>query len=193
MKYQLTHAYSRSAQFYGVETNLSLEQFQQACAYIQLVRDKLPSFSSSDDYLVECETLFLLQMFYGFMPLYENSEVDAIVDVHHNWECYVIGGSLASINQYAICNASIIMLEFLRYKLQAKLNNYSNEKIKVDLARLDSLLSGHFLKKEWELRDVYGNDLTGIQFLRSDKVELISKEHEIEPRTRGYLIPEISL
>ncbi|HHR6442618.1 TPA: hypothetical protein ACS777_003387, partial [Providencia alcalifaciens] len=82
---------------------------------------------------------------------------------------------LASINQYAICNASIIMLEFLRYKLQAKLNNYSNEKIKVDLARLDSLLSGHFLKKEWELRDVYGNDLTGIQFLRSDKVELISK------------------
>ncbi|WP_272522446.1 hypothetical protein [Providencia sp. PROV202] len=189
MKYQLTHAYSRSAQFYGVETNLSLEQFQQACAYIQLIRDKLPSFSSSDDCLVECEILFLLQMFYGVMPLYENSELDAIVDVHHNWECYVIGGNLALINQYAICNASIIMLEFLRYKLQTKLNIDSNEKAKVDLARLDALLSGHFLKKEWELRDVYGNDLTGIQFLRSDKVELISKESEIEPKTRGYSIP----
>ncbi|UBX47722.1 hypothetical protein LDO51_10990 [Providencia alcalifaciens] len=176
MRYQLTYAYSQSAQFYGVETNLSLEQFQQACAYIQLIRDKLPSFSSSDDCLVECETLFLLQMFYGFTPLYENREIDAIVDVHHNWECYVIGGNLASINQYAICNASIIMLEFLRYKLQAKLNTYTNESVKVDLARLDYLLSGHFLKREWALRDVYGNDLTGMQFLRSDKVELISKE-----------------
>ncbi|ENN8378709.1 hypothetical protein ACAX46_004175 [Providencia rettgeri] len=176
MIYQLTHTYSLlKKDFYGMETNLSLIEFQYPCAYLQLIRDKLPSLSSIDDCIGENEAAVLLPQFYGFKPFYEPIQIDGILDFHHNWECYVIEGDIDKINQYAIPNATAKVVEYFCVEIEKWLIKHPQDtNAKKDLERFKKLLSGESVKEEWNWQNIKNESLTGFKLINSKTPELIS-------------------
>lgn len=178
--YQLTHEYSRmKSNYYAVRMELCSRDFNYACAYIQLIRDALPSLPVIDDCIGEVEAFTLLQTFYGAVSA-NNEECgpDDIVDLHENWNSYVCPHDLKKINAFAVPNASYKMLEYLIADAQENLaSSTGNERFQVEIERLKSLLTGAKVQKEWGWQDIYGQSLTGFCIHQGEAPELLIKQH----------------
>lgn len=184
--YQLKHTYSRLKHSLYIQSEMPLEAFQHACAYIQLIRDKFPCLPLLDDCIGEYEAQTLLQKYYGAIPIdlselmhldslfWEPNPVDAVVDLHDNWNIYVCCGDLDKINEYAIPDASFLMLEYLLDEARKCSTEFPQYDYSVDLARFESLLSGAVVLDEWKWQDSNGKYLTGFSVKKTQSPELLT-------------------
>lgn len=76
---QLSHYYSklRGIRFYAIRTNMSLEDVNLACGYLQLLRDQLPIFQTVEDDLGEVEGVELFCCLYGCEPIINDLRTSA--------------------------------------------------------------------------------------------------------------------
>lgn len=175
--YKLTHKFTTlSHQFYAVETPLNLEEMNYACVYLQLVRYTLPvSLDCCDDDIGESDGAPLLNQFYQMKPIYEPCPFDAEIDFYDNWNEYAARTlDLDRINQYAVIDADIRMLEFILAESTHNPNDapFSGIESKVIL---EQLMSGAPILPEWDLRDITGKLITK-PFNETNQLFLISQD-----------------
>ncbi|WGM03513.1 hypothetical protein [Arsenophonus nasoniae] len=173
MIYQLTSVNSNSNNFYGVEADLTLEDFQHACAYVQIVRDGLPVLSSClDDCVGDWDGVILLNRFYGFKPIYKMIKPDEIIDFYDNWHEYVLKNDVNKINQFAVINASRKIVEFFCEKIEKTIQDFPH--FEIELKRLRLLLNGECVEETWNWQRIDAKYLTGFKLWDSTEPELIT-------------------
>lgn len=156
--YKLTHKYTTLCdKYFAVETPFNLEEMNYACVYLQLVRYTLPvSLDCCDDDIGESDGVPLLSQFYNMKPIYEPCPFDAEIDFYDNWNEYAARTlDLERINQYAVIDADIKMLEFIlaeskRHPFEVPFSGLESKII------LEQLISGAPIMPEWDLRDITG-------------------------------------
>ncbi len=165
---QLTHYYSifRGRRFYGVRTDMSVEDLNLACAYLQLVRDQLPGFLETvEDELGEVETVPILCSLYGCEPLinrHANTTADSLIDLFDNWNDYAMKASKRSaINKLARSGAKLAILEEMLLNAKSNVSDQPKPKQIEIIDQLEALKSGNLVTIEWGLKTLDGEPYLG--------------------------------
>lgn len=182
---QFTHRYSRvdllPYQFYGIKTALPIEKVETLCMYIQLVRAKLPlGIYSADDIGVD-DGLELMKIFYKdqypFEAIRSNEEnltSDFKIDFFDNWND-MRNTSLIHINSVAIPNASIKLFKYFEAFLKTETSPSQYPYYKGQLEKVQKVLTGGVIPKEWNWTNIFGNAVFGICYLPNTKPELVTR------------------
>lgn len=177
---QITHYYSmlRGRRFYGVRTDMSLEDLNLACAYLQLVRDQLPGFLETvEDGLGEVETVPLLCALYGcesVIKRHANTTADSLIDLYDNWNEYAIKASKKSaINKLARSGAKLAILEEMILNAKSNVSHQPKPKQIEIINQLEAITSGSLVTIEWGLRTLGGEPYLGriIRSAQPDKID----------------------
>ncbi|REC93307.1 hypothetical protein [Kushneria indalinina] len=164
---KLTHHYSLlKDEFYGVRTSLIPEDLMLACAYVQLLRDELPDFTSVDDCIGESEGMALLSALYGAEELRKAPPEGAAeeIDFHENWETVA---SLLHVRDYQGAFSRVVRpgarLAVIDVMLRCARKNApkgcsENDR---DVEILEHIQSGGDVPAEWGLRTITGAAYTG--------------------------------
>lgn len=165
---QITHYYSifRGRRFYGVRTDMSIEQVNLACAYLQLVRYQLPSFLETvEDGLGEVETVPLLCSLYGCEPLINrqvNTTADCLIDLFDNWNEYAIKASKrAEISKLARPGAKLAILEEMILNAKSNVSHQPKPKQIEIIDRLTAIKSDSLVTLDWGLKTLGGEPYLG--------------------------------
>ncbi len=91
---RITCCGSKLSEFFAVKTGYFLEELNQICAYLQLVRYDLPLFATVDDVLQENDVVNLLDEIYDCQKIVSDEPLscDGEIDLYYNWE--VFGGTI---------------------------------------------------------------------------------------------------
>jgi len=175
--YKLKHFYSRVNKHYAVRSEMDYRAFNFACAYIQLIREELPSLPFIDDVIGEEETHYFMQKYYQASSVDENVSVDYIIDLHENWEVVASRCTLNMVNAFAASNARYTMLKYLCET--AKQNILKCEKLDQikyanDFKRLERMLAGEAVKEAWQWENLSGKKLTGLQITESETPDYLA-------------------
>ncbi|KSG31848.1 hypothetical protein AO946_08965 [Pseudomonas aeruginosa] len=84
---QIQHSYLQKSAC-NVNTHLSFEDLQIACAYLQVLRDQLPCFSTVSDVLTPEQAVKLLTKLYGGAPPSKGRA--RTIDLYDNWDEYAL-------------------------------------------------------------------------------------------------------
>lgn len=165
---QLTHRYSRSRgrRFYGVRTNMSLEDLNLACAYLQLVRDQLPGcLETVEDVLTEVEAVQLLCSLYGCKSMINcqaTTAADSVIDLYDNWNEYAMEDSKRSaISKLARPGAKLAILAEMILNAKSNVSHQPKPKQIEIIDRLEAINSGSLVTVDWGLKTLGGEPYLG--------------------------------
>ncbi|EEE2004206.1 hypothetical protein CI266_004616, partial [Salmonella enterica subsp. enterica serovar Kotte] len=128
--YQLKHHYSRLQKFCAVRTDMTIDEINVACAYIQLIRYQLPVTEGPEDCIGEEAGMTLLNRLFSAEPVTDECDIDDEVDLYWNWEEYC-GGRLDAdeINQhYAQAGAYKAVLEIMIAEAQESIERVESNR-----------------------------------------------------------------
>lgn len=176
---QLTHYYSifRGRRFYGVRTDMSVEEVNLACAYLQLVRDQLPGcLETVEDGLGEVEAVPLLCSLYGCEPLINlqaTTTADSVIDLFDNWNDYAIeAGKRSAINKLARTGTKLAILEEMILNAKSNVSYQPKPKQIEIINQLEAIKSGSLVTMEWGMKTLGGEPYLG-KIVRSDQPDPI--------------------
>lgn len=176
---QLTHYYSRlrGSWFYAVRTDISLEDLNLACAYLQLLRYQLPSFLETvEDDLGEVEAVPLLSQLYRCESLISRraiTTVDGVIDLYDNWNEYVVPASKrTAIGKLARPGAKLAILEEMLKNAKRNMTQHPTPKQAEIIKQLEAIKSGSLVSVEWGLKTLNGNPYVG-RIVLSDQPDLL--------------------
>lgn len=176
---QLTHYYSklRGRRFYAVRTDMSVEEVNLACAYLQLVRDQLPGFLETvEDVLTEGEAVRLLCSLYGcesIINCYANTNADSLIDLFDNWNDYAIEASKRSeISKLARPGTKLAILEEMILNAKSNVSHQPKPKQIEIINQLEAIKSGSLVTAEWGIKKLGGEPYLGkiIRIAQSDPI-----------------------
>lgn len=193
---QLSHYYSklRGVRFYAIRTNMSLEDVNLACGYLQLLRDQLPIFQTVEDDLGEVEGVELLSSLYGCEPIIINLRpsakisqalvrrysrdtittrkrvrVDGVIDFYENWNDYAVhDDKRIRMNEFAQIGAKIAILNLMLKDARRNSTNASATKGTNIVERIEAIRGGALVTAEWRLKTLTGGPYVGTIFLGSE-------------------------
>lgn len=166
----------------GVKTFLNEQALKYACAYVQHIRNRLPVLNSMEFIIHPAFCVTLLNKFYGMEPVALKGGCPEI-DLYTNWKQYCLHQPFLchEINEYAVCNASVLMLGIMRDKAITRYQRlkeiypaHISAMIK-DIEHLEAAVSGCGVASEWRWYTPTGENLTGRQFLFSEQPEIITQ------------------
>lgn len=174
--FQLTHYYSMLRGFYGVCTQMSLEDLNLACAYLQLLHYQLPDFETVEDDLGEVEAVALLSQLYGCKPLNSRrviTTVDGVIDLYDNWIDYVLSDSKrTAISKLARPGAKLAILKEMLKNVLRNIRQHPTLKEVKTMKQLEAIISGNLVSLEWGLKTLSGNPYVG-RIVLSDQPDML--------------------
>ncbi|EOA8011298.1 TPA: hypothetical protein ACJI8J_004392 [Kluyvera georgiana] len=194
-KIRITHRYDiNKDMFYGVETNQPYEKVVQRLAYLQLIHSTLPDFPYMANCLEQADAVELYCRIFGGIPLNTNQHYTAEIDLYRNWEIdtrelvndincqnsIAISGCVEKIFKYIVENSvQIYQLTKEAYKLGQGMTNNEKEEMALlliymdwQLQRMDRVLMGENIQKEWDWRDFEGRLISDISYSPTEQPDL---------------------
>lgn len=183
---RITHRYTTLTKFNGVRTAISLEELNSACAYLQLIYDTLPNFSTVEDVLIEDDCVRLLEKFYQCEAIlsslqiptdFDEDEDDSEIDLYYNWEYYRCSRAILN-KKFARPGVKLAICEImLRQAIKAVERNSTPERNKV-VEQIQAIKSGQYVPVEWGLKKLDYSLYTGAITISNepDLIENISEK-----------------
>lgn len=176
---QLTHYYSRlrGNWFYAVRTDMSLEDLNLACAYLQLLRYQLPSYLETvEDGLGEVEAVPLLSHLYGCESLISRNRsttVDGVIDLYDNWNKYALPDNKKTmVAKLARPRAKLAIVEEMLKNAKHNTSRQPTQKQVEIMKQLEAMRSGSLVSVEWGLKTLSGNPYVG-RIVSSDQPDML--------------------
>ncbi|EPV7676875.1 hypothetical protein PO591_21260 [Escherichia coli] len=194
-KIRITHRYDiNKDMFYGVETNQPYEKVVQRLAYLQLIHSTLPDFPYMANCLEQADAVELYCRIFGGIPLNTNQHYTAEIDLYRNWELdtrelvndincqnsIAISGCVEKIFKYIVENSvQIYQLTKEAYKLGQGMTINEKEEMALlliymdwQLQRMDRVLMGEKIQKEWDWHDFEGRLISDISYTHTGQPDL---------------------
>ena len=170
---KITSWYSGLSGFFGVRTGYDLEELNQVCAYLQLVRYDLPCFSIVDDGLCEDDVVNLLDQIYDCEKIVSDEPLscDGEIDLYENWETYAVGANRKTLNlRAAMPGVQLAVVELMLIQAKEDVTSEEGEKI---IAQLEYIKSGESVPRDWQL-ETLGKDI-----IYTGKINLDPKKRDL--------------
>lgn len=162
---RLTHCYSNSREFCGVETVMDDAQLNRVIAYIQKVRDGLPIMDIQyNDTMAEPDCAYVLEQLFECETFKApgRKECDSEIDLFRNWDLvWTLDYSDITVKEADV--AAALLDDFIR-QAKAIMGRYAMpaDKLKEEYAYLLAMRERKPALPEWGLRTINGNAVVGI-------------------------------
>lgn len=160
----LTHKNCHLPNFYGVRTNMSIEDLKRAIAYLQILRAHLPKFETVEDSLFPDTGTELLVKLYDCKPIVSPNSfpIVATIPLGNNWENYAYSTERGLLNQrFASAGAKRAILEIMYSQAYIKASRNSCPVYRDFVLILELMLRGYYVPAEWGLKTPSGKPYTG--------------------------------
>ena len=162
---RLTHRYSNSRDFCGVETAMDDDQLNKVIAFIQKVRDGLPIMDIQyNDTLAEPDCGYVLEQLFECKVVMASGkkEFDSEIDLFYNWDLvWTLDYSDITVKEADVAVA--LLDDFIR-QAKAIMGRYATpaEKLKEEYAYLLAMRERKPALPEWGLRTLTGDAVVGL-------------------------------